>query len=361
MENISAFTICEGNECKEIVLGNYTAEDIEELANYTGFIQLHEDDDVLNHTFWRYAIITIYCIIIVMGFWENFVFLYVLIRNRHLRVTTNVFIICLAMSDILLCVFNIPLQLHYQLTNQWAFGETLCRVFMPTYAMPVFVSSMSILMIAIDRYMRIVHPLQKHLSSSSAVVILVFIAFCTTLIVIPVIIHAKYDVIDFSQFNFHRAYCVEVWASLKLRHIYTTVTVTLQFFLPLLVTSYLYTKILNVRNRRLSVRRREQRNRSKTNRILFSIVMLFFVCWLPWNVFALTLEFQPYLIPTRYIKLCDLLLKIFAMSSACINPFLYGWLNGNFRRGFRKVFQSESMSEKSRITKGSYRLTDSPV
>lgn len=33
----------------------------------------------------------------------------------------------------------------------------------------------------------------------------------------------------------------------------------------------------------------------------------------------------------------DLLLKLFAMGSACINPFLYGWLNGNFKKELGKM------------------------
>lgn len=361
MDNSSAFTICEGQICKEIYLSNTTEEDIRELENYTSFIESYEDDDILNETPWRSAVIAVYSVIILLGFLENFLVLFVLIRNRHLRETTNIFIIGLSMSDILLCLFNLPVQLHYQLTNQWAFGETLCRVFMPTYAVPVFVSSMSILMIAIDRYMRIVHPLRQHLSCTSAVALLIFIAICTSFLVIPVIIQAEYNVIDFPQFNFHRTYCVEIWSSLKLRHIYTAATVSLQFFVPLCATSVLYMKIMSVRSQRLSLRKKEKENKNRTNKILISVVLLFSVCWLPWNVFALILEFKPLLIPTRYIKFCDLASKAFAMSSACINPFLYGWLNGNFRRGLSRVFQKDSASERTRFTKLSNRYTDSPL
>jgi hypothetical protein len=34
----------------------------------------------------------------------------------------------LAMADICLCVFNLPLQLHYQVTDNWIFGSVLCRL-----------------------------------------------------------------------------------------------------------------------------------------------------------------------------------------------------------------------------------------
>ena len=34
----------------------------------------------------------------------------------------------------------------------------------------------------------------------------------------------------------------------------------------------------------------------------------------------------------------DLLLKLFAMGSACVNPFLYGWLNDNFKKELGKMF-----------------------
>ncbi|KAL4238068.1 hypothetical protein ACF0H5_002779 [Mactra antiquata] len=315
-------------------LANMTFEEIQKqfelLENFTA-MQRPEDLDILKETNWRIAIIIIYCIVILIGFLENVIIVCVLIKNRHLHVPTNIFILGLATSDILLCSFNLPFQLHYQLTDQWAFGDTLCRVIMPTYGVPVFVSSMSILMIAIDRYMLIVHPFRSRMTPTTAVCLVVSITLFTTILAIPIIMQMEYKVVDLPALKIYRTFCIERWTNLQLRHTYTVSTILIQFFVPLVATSFLYIQISNVLKRR-PIKKNERHNKNKTNKILIAIVLLFSICWLPWNLFALTLEFNFTVVSLRHLKLIDLLLKIFAMGSACINPFLYGWLNENFRK-----------------------------
>lgn len=315
-------------------LSNMTLEEIrkqfELFDNYTS-LQRPEDLDILKEKHWRIAIIVIYCIVILFGFLENVTIVCVLIKNKHLNVPTNIFILGLAMSDILLCSFNLPFQLHYQLTDQWAFGDTLCKVIMPTYGVPIFVSSMSILMIAIDRYMLIVHPFKQRMSTEFAVCLVISIALFTTFLAIPIIMQMEYQVLDLPALRIYRTYCIERWTSANLRHAYTVSTIVIQFFVPLVATTFLYIRIGQVLSRR-PIKKNEKLKKYKTNNILIAIVLLFSICWLPWNIFALTLEFNFTLIPGRLLKLIDCLLKIFAMGSACINPFLYGWLNENFRK-----------------------------
>ena len=58
---------------------------------------------------------------------------------------------------------------------------------------------------------------------------------------------------------------------------------------------------------------------------------VFVVCWTPWNIHSLLVEFFYDSVGGPHFKFVDLLLKAFALSSAAINPFLYCWLNANFR------------------------------
>ena len=167
--------------------------------------------------------------------------------------------------------------------------------------------------------------------SRGPVCIFFSIAIFTTLLAVPIIIHTDYVVIDLPGLRIYRTYCIEAWSNIIVRHFYTVSTVFIQFFVPLIVTSILYISISNVLKRRPK-KKNEHHKSHKTNCILISIVLLFSTCWLPWNVFYLLSEFSHKLVSGKYFKLVDLMLKIFAMSSACINPFLYGWLNDNFRK-----------------------------
>ena len=65
------------------------------------------------------AIVLVYVVIIAVGVCGNSVVVNVVVRNRRLHTSINGFIICLVVSDVVLCTFSLPLQLHYQLTNHW--------------------------------------------------------------------------------------------------------------------------------------------------------------------------------------------------------------------------------------------------
>ena len=82
--------------------------------------------------------------------------------------TRNIFIANLAISDILLCCFTMPLTLMDLLTKYWALGsnmEILCKLIGTTQATCVFFSSFSIVLIAVDRYLFILHPTNTQIST----------------------------------------------------------------------------------------------------------------------------------------------------------------------------------------------------
>ena len=68
-----------------------------------------------------------------------------------LQSATHVFVVCLALSDLALCLFSLPVQLHYQLTDNWYLGSALCRIIFAAFAVPMYLSTITIMLIAVDR------------------------------------------------------------------------------------------------------------------------------------------------------------------------------------------------------------------
>ena len=64
---------------------------------------------------------------------------------------TYVFIVNLALSDMVMLTFNMPIYLYYIMVNDWVFGRALCHIAYPTFSLPVFVSSWTIMLISLDR------------------------------------------------------------------------------------------------------------------------------------------------------------------------------------------------------------------
>ena len=73
----------------------------------------------------------------------------------------NAFIGALAMSDLMLCTVTLPINLWKMFNERWIFGEQsqiLCGFTMAAQKFPIFLSSMSIVVIGWDRYRGVITP-----------------------------------------------------------------------------------------------------------------------------------------------------------------------------------------------------------
>ena len=92
--------------------------------------------------------------------------------------STNVLIANLAFSDILMTLFNIPFTVVDILLNDWIFGQLFCVLVPFIQACCVYVSSFTMLVIAINRYRSIYHTKYRHRDRGSGD------SFCCKLILV---------------------------------------------------------------------------------------------------------------------------------------------------------------------------------
>jgi len=141
-------------------------------------------------------------------------------------------------------------------------------------------------------------------------------------------------------------FCEEMWPRDESRKAFGFSTSVLQFVIPFIIISFCYMKVcFKLRDRARakpgakSVRKEElERERTRrTNRMLISMVVIFGISWLPLNINNLVQDFYLPATQWRYQRAFFLLAHAAAMSSTCYNPFLYAWLNENFRKEFKQV------------------------
>jgi hypothetical protein len=149
--------------------------------------------DPLTRPVVRAVVVVVFAAVIAVGVAANSVVLYVIVAGRRMRTVTNVFIGNLAVSDLWLCAVSLPVQLHYQLTERWAFGPVLCRIVFAAFAVPMYSSILSILWIAVDRYRLIVCPLRRRWSASAAMGMIAASVFVSLIVSIPVSIRNGYS------------------------------------------------------------------------------------------------------------------------------------------------------------------------
>ena len=103
-------------------------------------------------------LVCVYVLIILFGLLGNGCVCYVIIRKRTLRTSRNMFIMNLAVSDMIMCLLCMPFTLMKLLLKNWPLGDAMCRLVPWLQAVNVFASTITIVAIALDRYHVIIYP-----------------------------------------------------------------------------------------------------------------------------------------------------------------------------------------------------------
>ncbi|MCL4144602.1 UNVERIFIED_CONTAM: hypothetical protein GTU68_056292, partial [Idotea baltica] len=140
------------------------------------------------------------------------------------------------------------------------------------------------------------------------------------------------------------SFCFEKWPEPLGRGIYSFFVFFMQFILPLFTVSLAYLQVCKrvrkrmgrEKERRHNIRREDQHRVRRTVYLLMSIALAYSASWLPLNLFNLIVDMRQVFASNEHQMIGYAICHILGMSSACSNPFLYGWHNNNFRREFLK-------------------------
>ncbi|KAG9338910.1 hypothetical protein JZ751_024300 [Albula glossodonta] len=278
-------------------------------------------------------LIVAYSVIIVISLFGNILVCHVVLKNKRMHSVTSLFIVNLAIADILITLLNTPFTLVRFVNSTWVFGKLMCHVSRFAQYCSVHVSVLTLAAIAIDRHQVIVHPLKQRMSMLRGFVCIAVIWVTASCFSLP---HAIYQKLFRFEFGKVRMVCLHsfpqpsdlFWKYLDLA------TFVLLYVLPLTIISVAYitvAKKLWVRNAIGDVTMEQyfaqRRKKKMTLKMLMLVVVVFAVCWFPLNCYVV-------LVSSKAIVTNNALyftFHWFAMSSTCYNPFIYCWLNDSFR------------------------------
>ncbi|ESO96932.1 hypothetical protein LOTGIDRAFT_115283 [Lottia gigantea] len=308
----------------------------------------------------EYIIIVCFTIMITFGAAGNGLVCYVVARNSQMRTPRNIFIINLAISDFTLCLFTQPLNLYKLLQYHWTLGSFMCKFATMFQGTNVFVSTISITAIALDRFQVIVYPTKDSMKRAGAAIALITIWLISFLMASPFLLFSilKEDQ-PLPAFDFYIYICIEDVKLATEKRAYSVAQIVVQYVLPIVIVIVAHLRICNKLKYRMVhqqnpgsrspyQRKKNERNRNrkrKTNFLLIGIAVVFALSWLPLNIFNLLSEFNLDVFRADLqgreqsinINLAYAICHMLVLASACLNPVLYGWLNDNFRTEFMKV------------------------
>ncbi|XP_037631719.1 lysophosphatidic acid receptor 6-like [Sebastes umbrosus] len=109
----------------------------------------------------------IYGCILALGLPLNAVSLWILLRHHGLKSPSAVFMVNLAISDLLL-IISLPMRVHFYATGTWPLSKVACIWITMIFRNNIRSSAIFITFISVDRLLAVVYPLRsRHLRTAS--------------------------------------------------------------------------------------------------------------------------------------------------------------------------------------------------
>ncbi|XP_007578216.1 C-C chemokine receptor type 8 [Poecilia formosa] len=272
----------------------------------------------------------LYYILFCVGLMGNGIVLWVLLRYTKIRTMTDVFLLNLVLSDLLVAV-SLPVWVHI------AQSLPSCKLATGFYQLGFYSGTFFVTMMSVDRYLAIVHAVTAMRKRTLRYgLIASFTTWVTSVILAtPQMIFASLESPDNGSFQCHPIYPEETTELWKMQRNFTENVVALFVCLPVIL--FCYVNILIV------VSKSRNSKRDKAIKLIFTVVCLFVLCWVPYNivVFLKTLQMM-----SEYLNNCEssqaidaamTFAEIIALSHCCVNPVIYAFVGEKFRKTLAKV------------------------
>lgn len=108
-----------------------------------------------------------YALIFLVGVMGNLLVCMVIVRHQTLKTPTNYYLFSLAVSDLLVLLLGMPLEIYEMWQNYpFLFGPVGCYFKTALFETVCFASILSVTTVSIERYVAIVHPFRAKLEST---------------------------------------------------------------------------------------------------------------------------------------------------------------------------------------------------
>lgn len=263
----------------------------------------------------------------------NVLVLLVVYKTPRLRNAAGILITSLAISDIVLLLFEFP-TFSAMITGRWLGGFYLCQI--TGYAVPFLCSAsvQTMALMALDRHFRIAHPVRHRtifsVKRTKLMALLVWLTAST--VQLPYVANG-------GVYTFHpgKGICfVEFTLLANVGIIYLV--------LPSIVVQHFYMKVfLALRANRKRVQTlqgstsehlRMTTQEVKLTRTLLVTVLAYAICWTPVMITDLVdMALGGWALPRGVY----LLYSTCGLASSCINPLVYGIMNKVFRKEYIRL------------------------
>ncbi|CAK6952227.1 neuromedin-U receptor 1-like [Scomber scombrus] len=301
-----------------------------------------------------------YLAIFMVGVLGNFLTCTVILRYRVMQTPTNYYLLSLAVSDLLVLLIGMPLEI-YEMWQNYPFllGEGGCYFKTFLFETVCFASILNVTALSVERYMAVVHPLKvKYMTTRThAKRVIIMLWVLSMICAVP---NTSLHGIKALPPMFGRQFPGSAICCLvKPEWMYNLIILisTLVFFLlPMLIISILYLliglrlhreRVLTMVDKRCtfgqqSLSRSQKQKLNKRNvqvtKMLCVLVVVFGLCWAPFHVDRLMYS---YIVTSsdhhKIFGYVHIVSGVCFYLSSAINPILYNIMSTKFREMFSRI------------------------
>jgi 5-hydroxytryptamine receptor 7 len=303
------------------------------------------------NSIWQATTVVLIFMIIAIVF-GNVLVLMTTWLDKRLHQPNKYFVACLAVADLFVGMFSVPIRLYLHLNSTILAPIQLCRFWSWIDICCEVASIVTLTVISIDRYFKISRPFQyrSQMVTTKSVLIICMIWLISGA-------HAT-----LGMFSYDNSLGVVAFVGrgcINDNKIYMSITAVLFFILPTVVIIAMYTLVFHIAhnqqklNRRgilgrtMSSRKKKPANKEiyqelKTARMLLLVVGAFIVCWAPLFVIFFIGTYRPEYMPTN-LHTIQIIGTIFivilpSFNSLC-NPIIYACFDREYSTAFKHLFQ----------------------
>ena len=298
-----------------------------------------------------------YGLIFVVSIIGNSCIAIVFYKTQTLRKPINIFIVNMAISDLLSSVVFIVRSVTGLYSDSWLITDdldkALCKIPHVLSDISWIVSIESLVLIAVDRFEAVVFPLRSQLINSTRCPFLIFSTWVlATAVMLPLLFGYIRNEEVHNCFSYWNDFVGESsWMTMYLLALYVVF-----IYAPIILLIILYSFILiKLKSEKIpgeqlthAEKQRAKRNRNVLKTAI-AIVLGFIICWIPSSVdYLLRFVIWTDSLPPCGFNIYSETVWFFLASYCVVNPCICFAFSGNYREGLKRLFKC--------LTSASYNL-----
>ncbi|XP_070695289.1 P2Y purinoceptor 1 [Pempheris klunzingeri] len=221
----------------------------------------------------------VYILVFITGLVANGWGLKSLLHNWKKLGNINVFVLNLGLADILYLLTLPFLMAYYFMESKWIFGDTFCKITRFCFNLNLYGSIGFLTCISVYRYLAIVHPMRVmgRITVTHSVTISVMVWLLVSVQSLPDMFYSK-------TFGNKPGKCYDTTRKFHVEHYlnYSIGWTLTGFCIPFLITLGCYGHMAVVV---WTLRRTDKVLKQRSLKLLFTLILLFSICYIPHHVF----------------------------------------------------------------------------